>query len=70
MDEVKILQIKQSVDNDRQADELRAELKKKGIFLLNLRNVERIVMWDYQRLGSVGTLSGITRCLQRRKNNG
>lgn len=38
MDEVKILQIKQSVfaDNDRQADELRAELKKKGIFLLNL----------------------------------
>lgn len=38
MDEVKILQIKQSVfaDNDRQAAELRAELKKKGIFLLNL----------------------------------
>lgn len=38
MDEVRILEIKQSVfaDNDRQAEALRAELKKKGIFLLNL----------------------------------
>lgn len=38
MDEVKILEIKESVfaDNDRQADELRGELKEKGIFLLNL----------------------------------
>lgn len=38
MDEVKILEIKESVfaDNDRQADELRRELKEKGIFLLNL----------------------------------
>ena len=38
MDEVKILEIKESVfaDNDRQADELRRELKEKGILLLNL----------------------------------
>ncbi|MEG0750880.1 MAG: hydrogenase nickel incorporation protein HypB [Oscillospiraceae bacterium] len=38
MDEFKILEIKQSVfaDNDRQADELRARLKKDGTFLLNL----------------------------------
>ncbi len=38
MDEVKILETKESVfaDNDRQADELRRELKEKGIFLLNL----------------------------------
>lgn len=38
MDEVKVLQVKQSVfaANDRQADQLRAQLKKKGIFLLNL----------------------------------
>lgn len=38
MDEVKVLQVKQSVfaANDRQADQLRAKLKKKGIFLLNL----------------------------------
>lgn len=38
MDEVKILQIKQSVfaSNDQQAALLRSELKEKGIFLLNL----------------------------------
>ena len=38
MDKVKIIEIKQSVfsANDKQADELRAELKEKGIFLLNL----------------------------------
>lgn len=38
MDEVKILQIKQSVfaSNDQQAALLRGELKEKGIFLLNL----------------------------------
>ena len=38
MDEVKIIEIKKSVfaDNDRDADALRSELKKKGVFLLNL----------------------------------
>ena len=38
MKEVRILEIKQSVfaDNDRQAGELRAELKENGVFLLNL----------------------------------
>lgn len=38
MDEVRILEIKQSVfqNNDEQADKLRRELKEKGIFLLNL----------------------------------
>ncbi len=38
MKEVRILEIKQSVfaDNDRQADLLRADLRKKGVFLLNL----------------------------------
>ena len=38
MKEVRILETKQSVfaDNDRQAGELRAELKEKGVFLLNL----------------------------------
>lgn len=38
MDEVRILEIRRSVfaDNDRQAEFLREELKKKGIFLLNL----------------------------------
>ena len=36
--EYKILEIKQSIfaDNDADADRLRAELKEKGIFLLNL----------------------------------
>ncbi len=38
MRDVRILEIKQSVfaDNDRQAEELRRELKEKGVFLLNL----------------------------------
>lgn len=38
METVKILQIKQSVfaNNDAQADQLRRELKEKGLFLLNL----------------------------------
>ncbi len=38
MDEVRIIEIKKSVfeDNDRDADLLRDELKKKGVFLLNL----------------------------------
>ncbi len=38
MDEVKILEIKQSVfkNNDNRAELLRKELKEKGVFLLNL----------------------------------
>ena len=38
MDPVKVLEIKKSVfaDNDRDADELRSELKRRGVFLLNL----------------------------------
>ena len=38
MDEVKIIEIKKSVfeDNDRAADELRGELKQRGVYLLNL----------------------------------
>ena len=38
MDEVKILEIKQSVfkNNDNRAELLRKELKQKGVFLLNL----------------------------------
>ena len=38
MDSVKIIEIKKSVfeNNDRAADELRGELKRKGVFLLNL----------------------------------
>jgi len=38
MDEVKVIEIKKSVfeDNDRAADELRADLKKHGVYLLNL----------------------------------
>ncbi len=38
MDKVRVLEIKQSVfaNNDAQADALRAELKQKGIYLLNL----------------------------------
>ena len=38
MDKVKVIEIKRSVyeSNDREADALRAELKSKGIFLLNL----------------------------------
>lgn len=38
MDEVKIIEIKKSVfaDNDKAADELRKELKQKGVYLLNV----------------------------------
>ena len=38
VDQVKVLEIKQSVfaSNDRQADEVRRQLKEKGVFLLNL----------------------------------
>lgn len=38
MGEVKVIEVKQSIfaDNDRQADRLRADLKEKGVFLLNL----------------------------------
>jgi len=38
MDEVKVIEIKKSVfeNNDRAADELRSELKLKGVYLLNL----------------------------------
>ncbi len=36
--EVRVLEIKESVfaDNDRQADNLRRELKEQGVFLMNL----------------------------------
>ncbi|MBQ4169761.1 MAG: hypothetical protein II599_08040, partial [Bacteroidales bacterium] len=38
MDEVKVIEIKKSVfeDNEKDADALRQELKRKGVFLLNL----------------------------------
>ena len=38
MDEVRVIEIKKSIfeDNDRDADALRADLRKKGVFLLNL----------------------------------
>jgi len=38
MDQVRVIEIKKSIfeDNDRDADNLRAELKGKGVFLLNL----------------------------------
>ena len=38
MDEVKVIEIKKSVfaENDRDADELRKELKERGVYLLNL----------------------------------
>ena len=38
MDEVRVIEIKKSIfeDNDRDADALRSELRKKGVFLLNL----------------------------------
>ena len=38
MKEFKVLEIKESVfaDNEKRADELRAELKEKKVFLLNL----------------------------------
>ncbi|MBQ5365323.1 MAG: hydrogenase nickel incorporation protein HypB, partial [Spirochaetales bacterium] len=38
MDEVRVIEIKKSIfeDNNRDADALRADLRKKGVFLLNL----------------------------------
>lgn len=38
MEKVRIIEIKKSVfeDNGKEADELRAELKRKGVFLLNV----------------------------------
>ena len=38
MDDVKVIEIKKSIfeDNDRDADNLRADLKRRGVFLLNL----------------------------------
>ena len=38
MDEVRVIEIKKSIfeDNDRDADRLRADLKREGVFLLNL----------------------------------
>lgn len=38
MDQVRVIEIKKSIfeDNDRDADALRADLRKKGVFLLNL----------------------------------
>lgn len=38
MEEVKVIEIKKSIfeDNDRDADNLRADLKKRGVYLLNL----------------------------------
>lgn len=38
MDEVKVIEIKKSIfeDNEKDADDLRAELRKKGVYLLNL----------------------------------
>ena len=38
MDDVRVIEVKQSVfaDNDRKADELRARLREQGTFLLNL----------------------------------
>ena len=38
MDEVRVIEIKKSIfdDNDKDANRLREELKKKGVFLLNL----------------------------------
>ena len=48
MKDVRVLEIKQSVfeDNDKQAKQLRVELKKKGVFLLNLMSSpgERVII--------------------------
>ena len=47
MENVKIIEIKKSVfeNNDRAADELRGELKTKGVFLLTRQSLQTI----YQR---------------------
>ena len=43
MDKVKVIEIKKSVfaENDKDADALRAELKAKGVYLLNLMSPSR-----------------------------
>lgn len=60
MDKVRILEVKQSVfaNNDAQADKLRAELKEKGIFLLNLMSSP----------GS-GKTTTLTRLIEAMKND-
>lgn len=60
MEKVRILEIKQSVfaNNDAQADKLRAELKEKGIFLLNLMSSP----------GS-GKTTTLTRIIERLKDD-
>ena len=60
MDKVRILEIKQSVfaNNDAQADKLRAELKEKGIYLLNLMSSP----------GS-GKTTTLTRLIERLKDD-
>ena len=59
MEKVKILEIKQSVfaNNDAQADKLRAELKAKGIYLLNLMSSP-----------GAGKTTTLTRVIERIKN--
>lgn len=60
MDKVRILEVKQSVfaNNNAQADKLRAELKEKGIFLLNLMSSP----------GS-GKTTTLTRLIETMKND-
>ncbi len=60
MEKVRVLQIKQSVfaNNDVQADKLRAELKEKGIYLLNLMSSP----------GS-GKTTTLTRLIERLKDD-
>lgn len=60
MEKVRILEIKQSVfaNNDAQADKLRAELKEKGIYLLNLMSSP----------GS-GKTTTLTRLIERLKDD-
>ena len=60
MSDVRIIEIKQSVfaDNDRQADQLRAELKEKGVFLLNLMSSP-----------GAGKTTTLTRTIEALKDN-
>lgn len=41
MEETRIIELKESIfaDNDREAEKLRAQLKEKGVFLINLMSV-------------------------------
>lgn len=59
MQQVRILEVKQSVfaNNDAQADKLRAELKEKGIYLLNLMSSPGS--------GKTTTLTGLIKLLQK-----